>query len=389
MNFEHYKLYHAEDFVLDENFIKLAKGFHIEEIDLEKFRNGLPEKSNEIALALEIIHGLKTIKRAFPQERKAEIFGLVYQANKPKLYINLLRYAAIAILMFGLGILTQYLLSQKSDIEKFAASNRVETINSELILANGKRIEITNNQSKIEYAANGTSVSLNDSSMVEQSEAFSGESFNQVNVPYGKRSNILLSDGSRVWLNSGSKLIYAPVFKGKSREVYLEGEAYFEVLKDVNKPFFVRTDKFQIKVLGTRFSVQAYNNESEQSAVLVEGKVSLSRKGKFFSQEQVLAPNQKATLSDSKDEFDIADVEDAQDYIDWIHGYLSFQNEDIASLSKRISRYYNIEIEVKATVNSKFSGKLDLKESPDRILDGLATIFNVKYQKQDGKIVFY
>jgi ferric-dicitrate binding protein FerR (iron transport regulator) len=216
------------------------------------------------------------------------------------------------------------------------------------------------------------------------------KSFNQMIVPFGKRSNIIFSDGSKVWLNSGSRLIYPPVFKGENREVFLEGEAYFEVAKNKNKPFIVRTSDFRIKVLGTRFNVQAYKNEGEQTTVLLEGKVNIAKGGSFFSKEYELSPNRKATLIDSEDNFKISEVADAENYIAWISGYLPMENQDILSLTKRISRYYNIDIEVTAkNVPTKFAGKLDLKEDPERIVEGLATIFKLKHRKEGEKIVIY
>lgn len=391
MNFDHYKSYNTEDFILDENFMKLAQGYSVDGNTLLQLKNHFPEKSKEISLAIEIVNGLKTIKRDLPIERKAELLGRIFQFNKNQYRITLFKYAAAVLLIVGLGVPSLLLFNKHSDLENFASSSsNVKSENAELILADGKRIEIESKLSKIEYTADGTSVSLNDTSKLKQSEPVSGESFNQVIVPFGKRSNILLSDGSRVWLNSGSRLVYPPIFNKKNREVFLEGEAYFEVSKNKSKPFFVRTEAFRIKVLGTKFSVQAYKNEKECNAVLVEGKVSLAKNEKFFSKEYELSPNQKATLSGAEDEIRITEVKDVQNYIAWIYGYLNFENEDLISLTKMISRYYNIEIEVKIqNAGSKFSGKLDLKESPERILYGLSTIFKTKYIKQGDKFVFY
>jgi ferric-dicitrate binding protein FerR (iron transport regulator) len=289
-----------------------------------------------------------------------------------------------------MGISALFYVQRISDIENFASTNIINSENAELILADGQRVEISNKESKIEYAAGGSSLSLNDSSILEQREPVDGNSFNQVIVPLGKRSNVLLSDGTRVWLNSGSRLVYHPVFKGKSREVFLEGEGYFEVSSNKSMPFFVRTDACRVKVLGTKFLVQSFSNENEFNTVLVEGKVSLTTNSKMFAKEVELSPNQIAELSDSKDNFKISEVKNVENYISWIHGYLDFQNEDIVSLTNRISRYYNIVIEVRlSNVQTKFSGKLDLKEDPERILSGLSTITKTKFEKQGNKYVIF
>lgn len=390
MNIDHYRAFRAEDFILDENIRKLAKGHSVDSITLDQLKTQLPEKSDEISFAVEIINGLSTAKRGISTERKAELLTQIFEQRKNKLKFTFFRYAAAVLLIVGLSISALLLYNRQSDIEDFACQSNGQSKNAELILADGRRVKIERKQSKIEYAANGTSVSLNDSTKLEQAEPVSGKGYNQVVVPFGKRSNILLSDGTRVWLNSGSRLVYPPVFDRKNREVFLEGEAYFEVSKDAHKPFYVRTEAFRVRVLGTKFEVQAYKNESVQNAVLLEGKVSLAKNGEFFSKEYELSPNQKGVLSGGDKGFEITDVEDAQNYITWINGYLSFENEDIISLSKKISRYYNLEIEVKTSNNKlKLSGKLDLKEDPKRILEELSILFKTKCTKQGDKVVIY
>ena len=391
MDFDHYKAYGVEDFILDETFIKLSKGNEVEGKTLDQLRSHFPEKRKEISMAVDILKELNTNKKSLPIDRKIAILGRIHSARSRQMSLTLFRYAASVLLVVGLGISLHYFFGQPADIEHFASSSVVSSGKAELILADGERIEIDSKHSTIEYTADGATVSLNDTSKVEQTKPVSGESFNQVTVPYGKRSYILLSDGSRVWLNSGSRLVYPPVFGRNVREVFLEGEACFEVSKNQSRPFFVRTDAFRVKVLGTKFLVQAYAKEKEYHAVLIEGKVSLARKGKLFTKEYELLPSQKATLTANREaDFTITEVTHVENSISWIYGYLNFEEEDIVSLSKRISRYYNISIEVRTkNVESKFSGKLDLKDSPERILDGLSTIFKTKYEKQGDKFVFY
>jgi ferric-dicitrate binding protein FerR (iron transport regulator) len=185
-------------------------------------------------------------------------------------------------------------------------------------------------------------------------------------------------------------LVYPPDFTDSKREVFLEGEAYFEVSQDKHKPFFVKTENFQVKVLGTKFGVQAYKDETNQNTVLLEGKVSLSSGKGLFAEEFELLPSQKAVISGTDKLITIANVRDAENYIAWIHGYLSLEDENFQGLINRISRYYNLEIEMDATVpDIRVSGKLDLKDDPKRILDGVSKIFNVKYEQKGEKITVH
>ncbi|WP_159517923.1 FecR family protein [Sunxiuqinia indica] len=389
MNIKQYQSYNTEEFILDDYFMKLAKEETVNGTTLNEFKSLLPEKKSEIELAAEIVKQIQSEKVTLPKERKDIILHRVFKREKIQLRNNLIKYAAAAILAIGIISTSILLTNQRSNLQKFASLNKVKSENAELVLANGERVEIESKQSKIEYTPDGTSVSLNDTSKLEQEKVSSEESFNQVIVPFGKRSSILLSDGTVVNLNSGSRLVYPPVFDKKIREVFLEGEAYFEVSKDKTKPFIVRTDEFKVKVLGTKFAVQAFKKQREYNTLLVEGSVSLSSGSNLFSKEQVLKPNQKATLTNSTKDFKITEVEDVQNQIAWIHGYLIFNNEDLESLTKKVSRYYNIDIAVFTTGKTGlFSGKLDLKDDPERVIEGLSTIFKVKYENQNGTIVF-
>jgi transmembrane sensor len=357
---------------------------------IEQMKSQLPEKSEEISLAFKILNELKTRKADLPVRKKEKLLKNIYHHVQTQFRLKLIRYAAAVFLFGGTGTTAFYFLNRQSGIENFASYSVTRSKNTELILSDGKRVEIDSKHSKIEYASNSTSISLNDTTTLEQSGTRDLNSFNQVNIPYGKRSYILLSEGTKVWLNSGSRLVYPPVFKGNKREVYVEGEAYFEVAENKEKPFYVCTESFKIKVLGTKFVVQAYLNEEEKNTVLLEGKVSLTTNTKLFSKALELMPNQKATLSEAKDNFNITDVDHVERYIAWIYGYLNFENEDLISLAKQVARYYNIEIEVNTkNIKSTFSGKLDLKDDPERILNGLSIIFQTKYEKKGNRYVLY
>ncbi len=115
---------------------------------------------------------------------------------------------------------------------------------------------------------------------------------NQIIIPYGKRSDITLADGTHIWLNSGSQLSYPSEFKTDSREVYLSGEAFFDVKANPNKPFYVITRDIKIKVLGTRFNVSSYNEDNTTQTVLLKGKVTTG-KNKIFAQTIDLMPGER------------------------------------------------------------------------------------------------
>ena len=388
MNPDKYHSFSAEDFIHDEGFQNLVRRNTANDKNIELLKKQIPEKAREIEFAANLIRGLVTPKENISIERKAEILNSILSKRTSKTRFLMLKYAAAALLVAGISTIVYHYSSKQTDIEVFAKTTIQPTNEAELILADGQHIRIEAKQSKIEYVNNGNAIVLNDTSKISQSKPTSAQSFNQMIVPFGKRSKILLADGTQVWLNSGSKLVYPSDFTGSKRKVFLEGEAYFEVSADKSKPFLVKTDNFDIKVLGTKFCVQAYKNEINQNTVLLEGKVSLSNGKGIFNDQYELQPNQKAIISSQDRPISITNVRDAQNYIAWIHGYLNLEDENFQALANRISRYYNLEIEINATIpDRRLSGKLDLKADPTRILDGLSKIFNVTYKQKGEKII--
>jgi transmembrane sensor len=386
MDFYRFSTYSTEDFITDEAFRGIVKGGFI---SIEDLKDHVPLKRAEIDLAVEMLGRLQNMEFQQSPERKFKQWNTILKKHKRSVRLRFFRYAAAILLIVGGGSIAFYHSKQSPSIEKFVSSTAINFRNTELILADGKHIGIGRRQSNIKYSADGKGVLLNDTTEMKQS--VSEDAYNQMIVPHGKRSQIVLSDGTKVWINSGSRLVYLPVFKANIREVFLEGEAYFEVAKDAKKPFYVRTDAYSVKVYGTKFDVQAYKVDNEYNTILLEGKVSLKIKhGNLLSKEHFLSPNHKACLSADKEDILISEVADIDNYTAWKDGYLVFKNEAFPELLTRVAHYYNIRIEVNPQTQIKYvSGKLDLKENPERVLDGLAVISKARYVKQDNKYVFY
>ena len=387
MNFDNYKTFTAQDFIFDEHFREILAGKWEPDYSIAALKADLPEKSVEIDLALNMIKDLNVTVFENSDTRKSELWGKVVTKRSREIRLNLLRYTAVVFLVIGSGFFTLHLSQNKSAIDQFASSQKIPLGKEvSLVMSDGEQIDINNKESKIQYNRLGTSILVDDTIKLEQNNNTNG--FNQMIVPYGKRSYLLLSDGTQVWINSGSRLVYAPQFTGDTREVFLEGEAYFEVAKDASKPFYVRTDAFTINVLGTKFNVKAYKDDMEYTTVLVEGKVSMRVQDQFFSKDVILAPNQKLTLMKGQDDFQRSNVDETGFYTNWIYGYLEFKNAHLSDVLKSIQRYYNIDIELNTGNQSSIvSGKLDLKSEPDRIMNGLGLLSHTKIIKTDNKYV--
>lgn len=155
----------------------------------------------------------------------------------------------------------------------------------------------------------------------------------------GEKASIVLADGSRAWLNSESTLSYNETFSRKNRNVYLSGEAFFEVSKDTKYPFTVKTKEMDIEALGTSFNVTAYDDSQLFSSVLLEGKVKVTAHGL----EHVLEKNERAIYS-KKDGTLTTDIVYASYFTEWKNGNLYFQNNSLEEIAITLSRVFNVDI---------------------------------------------
>ncbi|OJU46119.1 MAG: hypothetical protein BGN96_06705 [Bacteroidales bacterium 45-6] len=161
-----------------------------------------------------------------------------------------------------------------------------------------------------------------------------------LNIPKGKAYQLLLEDGTEVYMNTGSKIIFPNHFKSDSRVVEIEGEAYFKVTKDPNRPFIVKTASFSTKVLGTEFNIRAYP-QGESNVTLVTGKV-LVTSGENEANQVTLSPGQNATCAGGQ--LLVKDV-DVENYIAWKDGYFFFEEASLEDIMNEISRWYNVRVE--------------------------------------------
>lgn len=162
-----------------------------------------------------------------------------------------------------------------------------------------------------------------------------------ISCAFGDHTSIILPDSSIVFLNSGSKLSYSTEFRQLSRNVVLEGEAFFSVTRDEKRPFRVKTKDLDVEVLGTRFNVKAYPNEDIVSTTLVEGRVHV------YSQQQdaVIEPFEKIVLNKSNMKMEIQQLTDLAPDTEWKDGRFIFRNESLAELAPKLERWFDVDIE--------------------------------------------
>ena len=201
----------------------------------------------------------------------------------------------------------------------------------------------------------------------------------QIHVPTGQHVEIMLADGSKVWLNSGSTLTFPSKFNGKKRMVELDGEGFFEVKSDKEHPFIVSTSKYQVKAVGTSFNVYDYQDSPQFEAALLNGKVEVTTNAKKSS-AVILTPNQRAALCQGV--LKVKPIENTNNYL-WRKGILYF-NEPLLEVFDKLQEYYDVEFQIRNTSLTRKSpyctGKFRAKDGLEHIIRVLKETNHFDYQ---------
>lgn len=268
----------------------------------------------------------------------AEVFG------KPQLKVSFLKQASAvlkyaAVLVFFLSIGYFYYNKEVNNDPIFIASTEAITLQ----LENGD-IQIIKDDGSIQIVgANGNIVGNQKGNQLVYTKTAILDTlvYNTLNVPCGKRFELTLSDGTNVHLNSGTSLKYPVRFiNGENRQVFLNGEAYFDVAKDTKHPFIVNSNDMNVKVLGTKFNVTSYKNDAKTYTVLVEGSIAAYNKT-IANEEVILRPGYRAFFE--KDHLKTESVI-VRKYVAWVAGELMFIDDSFAVISNKLERKYNIDI---------------------------------------------
>ena len=309
------------------------------------------------------------------------VVGLI-QKEKKRLRYKSIGYkfsiAASIILLIGLSFQMFFNL----DVKKINPS--VDSV--VLTTSDGKEIILNNNdQTVIDSKIN---LKQNDDELVYSDINQKAENIqHHLVVPYGKRFNISLSDGTKVFLNSGSSISYPAVFGTNSpRLVELRGEAYFDVTEDKNSIFRVSSGKIMVEVYGTQFNFRNYNEDYFSDVVLVNGSVGI--KDSENSELTMLTPSMKGSVN--KENFSVRKMRvNTSVYTSWIEGNVIFRNETFSQIVQKLERLYNVTIiNNKKDSDQLFNASIDVEsESIEQVLDYFEEIYNVQHSFYENKII--
>lgn len=357
----------------------------VERAELDAWRQSDPRRAKLFDETLDrhaIAQELRELDGRYDTERSED---MVFRAldiphrNERTLLVRLRRWvpAAVFILLLGVG---GWLLVSRQEIHpsvRTSAVARQQDIppgsnKAILTLASGEKLVLDSGRNG-QIAQQGDVHIMNRNGQLSYAGAGAGTGtgtgtdrtvlFNTVATPKGGQYQLLLPDGSRVWLNAASSIQFPTAFTGEQRKVILTGEAYFDIAKDKTHPFIVETKGQRIAVLGTEFDVMAYEDEDAQRTTLLRGAIAVIK----GDQKRVLAPGQQAILQPDKPITVDANA-NVEKVTAWKTGFFMFNNTNIKTLMREIARWYDIDVEYKITdYSGTYGGSISRNSSLKRL----------------------
>jgi transmembrane sensor len=218
----------------------------------------------------------------------------------------------------------------------------------------------------------------------ESSEKPTSVSYNTLSTPRGGQHQLILSDGTKVWLNAASSITYPTAFTGKERKVIITGEAYFEVIHNTAQPFKVEVDGSEIEDIGTHFNINAYEDEPSIKTTLIEGAVRV----KTAFKNALLKPGQQAVIADNaKQQIKIVQDVNTENVIAWKEGKFRYESENIESIMRQVARWYDVEIVYRGKVNETFTGGISRQANVSELLKILEYSNKVKFEIEGKSII--
>ncbi len=384
-----YKGYHLEDFIWDDYFFSLAKKVSKNEC-IEEWNRLLEENPDEVKKIEEaylIINGIHIREKEVSDLVILEKWNglrniMVSHKRRTLVYKWSGIVAAACLLIFFLNTIYRNEIQirpkeNKTDLLSVLDDMKSESSEIQMIVGEEDVIDI-NNDALIRQEEDG-SIIVNEGKIQRETKAETEQI--QLIVPNGKRTSLTLNDGSKIWVNSGTKLIYPSHFSENIREIFVDGEIYLDVARNESQPFIVHSKGLDVKVLGTSFNITTYKEDNFTNVVLVSGSVEVIMDNKVSTR---LNPSDCFHLENGVKSVNQVDV---YNYICWKEGILKLEKTTLDEIFNRLSRHYNIQILYgNHYTNIEYNGKLSMEESIDEVLGNIAMTEPFTYTKENNVI---
>ncbi|NIG53839.1 FecR domain-containing protein [Chitinophaga sp. Cy-1792] len=301
-----------------------------------------------------------------------------------------LRYAAAILLLAGISTWLffpkQHTGSHPGTLAPIA-DIQPGTNKATLTLANGKTLLLSQQRNDSVAMQGNTRISQRSGGLLVYNAGSNMQAtaeYNTLTTPKGGQYQLMLPDGSRVWLNAMSTVRFPTRFSGKERRIIITGEAFFDIAPDKNQPFIVSANNTDITVLGTIFNVSAYPDDNTLKTTLLQGKVSVSS-----SNTVILSPGQQAVSNpaNGKQTIKIIANADTEQATAWMNGYFQFKQASVKEVMQQVSRWYDVEISYEGPLpDKKFSGEISRSSKLSEVLAGLA-ISGINTKTQGNKVI--
>lgn len=326
----------------------------------------------------------KVFNQVLSSAHEIEAIPIQKKRNSIRKYLSI---AASILVLLSIGwFYQQNTLKEKDNLIINSNEITLQLENGEVqVISEGKKTKVTDSKGNIIGNQNGNKIVYDTKTPLDKL------AYNTIKIPYGKRFELELSDGTLVHLNSGSTLKYPVTFiAGQNRQVFLDGEAFFDVSKDKKHPFVVNADHLNIRVLGTHFNVSNYAEDDVTDVVLVEGSVGLYQTNEKFdaTKNTILEPGFKGSFNKKNQRINTNPVI-TDTYTSWMYGGLTFRNMSFKNISKKLERHYNVSIETQNTKleNELFNASFKNNESIEKVLSYFNDVYGIKYTLKNDQIL--
>ena len=334
------------------------------------------------------------LKHKYRQYENVDV-AEAFRRNQRRLHQNvpnrvmkrMLPYAAAVLLLFG-GVFC-FLMNRSGGVrEEVPVALSAGGKYAELILANGQKVDLHEGmEMKLRERSSNIQVKGNVVYYEENKDSVTVGEYNMIRTPLGGEYSLTLADGTKVWLNAMSELRYPVAFGGDTREVELKGEAYFEVEKNEDKPFIVKTDEINVRVLGTSFNISAYLDSPLSHTTLCSGHVRINDRMNPGKEVDILPGEQLLFHRDNR-EMSVREV-DTDVFVSWREGFFQFDNNTVEEVFMILQRWYNIQV-FYANVEARqelFTGKLPRFDNLQIIIDLIERVSDLKIEVR-GKMIY-
>lgn len=329
------------------------------------------------------------------EEARKKVEWKIRFRKQAKKAVSLLRYAAVFALPIAIAGYLVYVFTvmQPDMLSQVPTEIKPGETKAQLYLSNGTSVDLENTKQEDIKEVDGSVIKKDSAGLNYQGQVTKLDirriPENIVVTPVGGEYQLILSDGTKVWLNALSEIRYPIQFTGNSRKVYVSGEVYFEVAKNAERPFMVNVGDVEVKVLGTQFNIMAYADENNIETTLVEGAVRLKSRdvsGKLSSVN--LKPNCQASYNRYSKIVEIKEV-DVDTYVAWKNGKFIFEKDGLSNIMRKLERWYGVKVffETQDLKDLRFSARIDRYGNIENILKKMEQTTKVRFEVKNNIVL--